>query len=87
MDDRISIVTVIGWHIVSDYLVRLEPVAGSGVATRCVGFVDIGTVPMKSELVDSSQTVVNAKWGRGVVRVQPEDRVRERDRQCVSEGG
>ena len=58
------------------------------MATRpngVVGSVDVGTVPVKPELVDLSQTGVNAKWGRDVVCVESEDWVGERDGQGVSE--
>jgi len=79
VDDRIGIVTVIGWHVVSDYLERLESVTSSGAGTRSIRFVDVGTMPVMPELVDSSQTGVNSKWGRDVVCVESEDRVGERD--------
>ena len=86
MDDRIGIVTVIGWHVVSNYLERLESVAGGVAATKSIGFVDVGTVLVKPELVDLPQTGVNVKWGGGVVCVESEDWVGERDGQSVSEG-
>ena len=74
-----GIVTVIGWHVVSDYLVGPESVASMYAATRSISFVNIGAVPVMPELVDMSQTGVNAKWGRDVVRVESEDWIGERD--------
>ena len=77
MEDSFRIVTVIGWHVVSDYLVGLESVTSSAAATRSIGSIDIGTVLIKPELVDLSQTGMNVKWGREVVCVESEDRVGE----------
>ena len=86
MEDRIRIVAVIRWHVVGDYFVGLESVASSAAATRSIGLVDVGTVLVKPEPVDLSQTGVNVKWGRGIVCVESEDRFGERDGERVSEG-
>jgi len=66
---------MVGRCAVSDYPVRLESVARSYVATRSTGLDDVGTVPVKPELVGSSQTDVNVEWGRNVVRAESDDLV------------
>lgn len=85
MDDGVGVITVVGWHIVGDCLVRLEFVASGNAGTLLSGFVDVCAMRINPKPVDLSQASVNVKWGRGIVRVESGDWIGERDGQGVSE--
>ena len=66
---------------------RLELVCHVSSGTHSRSLTDVGIVRVEPKLVELSQTSASVEWGRSVICVESEDRVRERDRQCVSEGG
>jgi len=62
MDDGIGIAAVIREHVIGDHRVWSELVCSGGIAAQPCGLVVIGTVGIKSKLVELSQTGANVEW-------------------------